>query len=186
MSDKSSRMCFGLTNDEHILVIRINNQSMSDPNSSSKIVLAKWTDRFFAWLIDFIVISVISTSIIFVSDGTMDYEFEGEGFWAESSQYIPTSIIFFVYWTILEYKTGQTIGKKILNLKVINISGDKVSLKGVLISSFGKAFLLPIDVILGWVLTNEKRQRVFNKLGDTIVVKIKDNTDSSDLDYVKD
>jgi len=162
--------------------------NMSDPksNESSKIVLAKWTDRFVAWLIDFIIISVISTLIIFVSYGTIYYEFEDEGFWGESSQYIPTSLIFFVYWTILEYKTGQTIGKKILNLKIINVSGDKVDLKGVLISSFGKSFLLPIDVILGWILTNEKRQRVFNKLGDTIVVKIKNNIDSSDFDYVKD
>ncbi len=161
---------------------------MSDPESTtpSKMILAKWTDRFVAWLIDFVIISIISTSIIFASFGTMYYEFEGEAFWAESSQYIPTSSIFFVYWIILEYKTGQTIGKKILNLKVINISGDKVSLKGVLISSFGKSFLLPIDVILGWVLTNEKRQRVFNKLGDTIVIKIKDEVVVSDLKYTKD
>ena len=160
--------------------------SDSESNTSSKIILAKWTDRFVAWLIDFIIISVISTSVIFVSFGTMYYEYEGEGFWAESSQYIPTSIIFFVYWVILEYKTGQKIEKKILNLKVVNVSGKKVNLKGVLISSFGKSFLLPIDVILGWILTNEKRQRVFNKLGDTVVVKIKDNTDNSDLDYLKD
>ena len=162
--------------------------NMSDPksNESSKIVLAKWTDRFVAWLIDFIIISVISTLIIFTSYGTIYYEFEDEGFWGESSQYIPTSLIFFVYWTILEYKTGQTIGKKILNLKIINISGDKVNLKGVLISSFGKSFLLPIDVILGWILTNEKRQRVFNKLGDTVVVKIKNYADSSNLSYEKD
>jgi uncharacterized RDD family membrane protein YckC len=159
---------------------------MSDPKSSesSKIVLAKWTDRFVAWLIDFIIISVISTLIIFVYYETIYYE--DEGFWGESSQYIPTSIIFFAYWTILEYKTGQTIGKKILNLKIINISGDKVNLKGILISSFGKSFLLPIDVILGWILTNEKRQRVFNKLGDTVVVKIKNYADNSDLDYEKD
>ena len=61
-----------------------------------------------------------------------------------------------------------------------------MNLKGILISSFGKSFLLPIDVILGWILTNEKRQRVFNKLGDTVVVKIKNYADNSDLDYVKD
>ena len=152
--------------------------SESNSNASSKIVLAKWTDRFFAWLIDFIIISIISTTIIFTSFGTIYYEFEDEEFWAESTQYIPTSIIFFVYWVILEYKTGQTIGKKILNLKVIHISGDRVSLKGSLISSFGKSFLLPIDVILGWILTNEKRQRALNKLGDTVVVKIKNNIDT--------
>ena len=26
--------------------------------------------------------------------------------------YIPTSVMFFSYWVILEYKTGQTIGKE--------------------------------------------------------------------------
>ena len=157
---------------------------MSDPNSSSKIVIAKWTDRFVAWLIDFIIVSVILTSIIFAHYGTMDYEFEGEGFWAENSQFLPTSGIFFIYWIILEYKTGQTIGKKILNLKVIDVSGDKASLKGIAISSFGKSFLLPLDMVLGLILTNEKRQRVFNKLGDTLVIKIKENDDNSG--YVKD
>ena len=157
---------------------------MSDPNTSSKIVIAKWTDRFVAWLIDFIIVSVILTSIIFAHYGTMDYEFEGDGFWAENSQFLPTSGIFFVYWIILEYKTGQTIGKKILNLKVIDVSGDKASLKGIAISSFGKSFLLPLDMVLGLILTNEKRQRIFNKLGDTIVIKIKENDDNSG--YVKD
>ena len=157
---------------------------MSDPNASSKMVLAKWTDRFVAWLIDFIIISVISTSIIFASYGTMYYEIEGEGFWAENSHFLPTSGFFFVYWIILEYKTGQTIGKKILNLKVINVSGNKASLKGIVISSFGKSFLLPLDIILGWILTNENRQRVFNKLGDTLVIKIKENGNNSK--YAKD
>ena len=46
--------------------------------------------------------------------------------------------------------------------------------------------MLPFDVILGWILTNEKRQRIFNKLGDTIVVKIKDAKDVSDVTYLKD
>ena len=159
---------------------------MSDTGISSKIIIAKWTDRFFAWVIDFIIVSIISTSIIFTSFGTIDYEFGEDDFWAESTQYIPTSILFFVYWTILEYKTGQTIGKKILNLKVVNIDGKKPDLKGIMISSFGKSFLLPIDVILGWFLTNVKRQRVFNKLGDTLIVKIKKSDDIADIRYTKD
>ncbi len=109
-----------------------------------------------------------------------------DGLWAENTQYIPTSILFFVYWVILEYKTGQTIGKKILNLKVIRVDGYKPDLKGILLSSFGKSFLLPIDVILGGILTNEKRQRIFNKLGDTVVVKLKESKDMSDITYLKD
>jgi len=160
--------------------------SNSDSGISSKIIIAKWTDRFLAWLIDFIIVSIISTSIIFALFGTIDYELGEDVFWVESTQYIPTSILFFVYWTILEYKTGQTIGKKILNLKVVNIYGKKPDLKGIMISSFGKSFLLPIDVVLGWILTNKKRQRVFNKLGDTLIVKIKESDEISDIRYMKD
>ena len=160
------------------------NNSNSEENS--KIILAKWIDRFLAWLIDFVIISTISTTIIFLSFGTIYYEMEEDGLWAENTQYIPASILFFVYWTILEYKTGQTIGKKILNLRVRDMKGGNPSLKGIIISSFGKSFLLPIDVIIGWVLTNEKRQRVFNKLGDTIIIKIKNTEESAGTAYLKD
>lgn len=161
---------------------------MDSPNSeiNSKIILAKWTDRFFAWLIDFIIVSTISTTVIFLSFGTIYYEVDDEGLWAENTQYIPASILFFIYWTVLESKTGQTVGKKILNLRVKNIDGGKPSLKGILLSSFGKSFLLPIDVIMGWVLTNQKRQRVFNKLGDTIIIKIKETEENSGSTYLKD
>lgn len=96
---------------------------MNNSETSEKLIIAKWADRFFAWLIVFLIISIISTAMIFVSFGTINYEFEEESFWIENIEYIPTSILFFVYWTVLEYKTGQTIGKKILNLKTTNING---------------------------------------------------------------
>jgi len=98
--------------------------------------------------------------------------------------YIPTSVMFFSYWIILEYKTGQTIGKKMFNLKITNSQGEKPSLIGVILSSFGKSFILPIDMILGLIITNEKRQRIFNKLGDTLIIKIKES--DSDFKYIKD
>jgi len=100
--------------------------------------------------------------------------------------YIPTSVMFLSYWIILEYKTGQTIGKKMFNLKVTNSQGGKPSLIGVVISSFGKSFILPIDMILGFIITNDKRQRIFNKLGDTLIIKIKELETDSDFKYIKD
>lgn len=160
---------------------------MDDPNSkiNSKVILAKWTDRFFAWLIDFIIVSSIST-IIFLLFGTIYYEPNEVLIWVENVQYIPASILFFAYWVILEYKTGKTIGKKILNLKVTDINGKKPTLKGILLSSFGKSFLLPVDVIVGLILTNKKRQRVFNKLGDTLTIKIRESEDTPITIYLKD
>ena len=156
----------------------------TDDHTSSKIILAKWKDRFFAWIVDFIIISAISTLVIFTSFQLLNYELEN--FIMNDGTYVPTSIMFFLYWTILEYKTGQTVGKKMFNLKITNIQGKKPNLKEVIISSLGKSFILPIDVILGWVLTNEKRQRIFNKLGETLVVKIKESDNSTNIKYIKD
>jgi len=155
-----------------------------DNNGSSKIILAKWKDRFLAWLVDFIIISMVSTSIFFISFLYLDYNFEN--FIANDGMYVPTSVMFLAYWIILEHKTGQTVGKKMFNLKIVNNLGEKPSLIGVIISSFGKSFILPIDIILGWIITNEKRQRIFNKLGNTLVIKIKDSEDNSDFKYIKD
>ena len=155
-----------------------------DSNGSSKIILAKWKDRFLAWLVDFIIISMISTSIFFISFLYLDYNFEN--FISDDGMYIPTSVMFLAYWIILEYKTGQTIGKKMFNLKIVNNLGERPSLIGVIISSFGKSFILPIDIILGWIITNEKRQRICNKLGNTLIIKIKNSEDNSDFKYMKD
>ena len=155
-----------------------------DSNGSSKIILAKWKDRFLAWLVDFIIISMISTSIFFISFLYLDYNFES--FISNDGMYIPTSVMFLAYWIILEYKTGQTIGKKMFNLKIVNNLGERPSLIGVIISSFGKSFILPIDIILGWIITNEKRQRICNKLGNTLIIKIKNSEDNSDFKYMKD
>ena len=155
-----------------------------DNSGSSKIILAKWKDRFFAWVIDFVIISLISSSIFFLSFLYLNYNFEN--FITNDGMYIPTSVMFFSYWIILEYKTGQTIGKKMFNLKITNVQGKKPSLVGIVLSSFGKSFILPIDIILGLIITNGKRQRIFNKLGDTLIVKIKELEEGSDFKYIKD
>jgi uncharacterized RDD family membrane protein YckC len=160
---------------------------MSESDNFVEITIAKWSDRFFAWLIDFCIITAISTLMIFAFFGKIDYDLNEKWMWSETIQFIQTSIIFFVYWIILEYKTGQSIGKKILNLKVTNMDGKRSDLKGIIISSFGKTFLIPIDVILGWIFTNEKRQRIFNKIGDTLVIKIKNSEENNvNIKYKKD
>ena len=94
----------------------------------------------------------------------------------------------FLYWTYFESKTGQSLGKKVMNLKTTGLNGTVAEGKKVALAAFGKAFLLPFDVILGWIFTNERRQRIFNRASNTIVIKIK--TESSSMDgnirYIKD
>jgi hypothetical protein len=74
-----------------------------------------------------------------------------------------------------------------LKIKTVDLSGNRIDIKGAAIESFGKAFLLPIDVILGWIFTNNKRQRIFGRISDTIVIKFKNPQPApNDIKYTKD
>ena len=101
--------------------------------------------------------------------------------------YIIASAAFFGYWTYFEYISGQSIGKRLLKIKIVDLSGNRIDIKSAAIESSGKAFLLPIDVILGWIFTNNKRQRIFSRISNTIVIKLKNpQLVSNDIKYTKD
>ena len=104
---------------------------MSDSDSEvNELLIARWFDRFIAWLIDFIIISAISFAIFAAIFGTTNLDWNEDTMFSESTSYIPASLLFFAYWIISEYKGGQSIGKKILHLKVVNIKGKSTPLLG--------------------------------------------------------
>jgi uncharacterized RDD family membrane protein YckC len=157
-----------------------------------EIRLASWVDRFAAWLIDFIIVS-IGLGILFaliafpfwISNYGNDVSSEKRNI--EPFHYFLSSLTFLAYWTYFEYRSGQSIGKRLLNIKVTDMSGNAVEIKAVVLQSFGKSFLLPVDVILGWLFTNNKRQRIFNKLSNTIVIKLKPRDERTEnIRYKKD
>lgn len=160
---------------------------MSESNSPPELIIARWSDRFFAWLIDFLIIWSVIMIIISSMFGAVNFDWNEPDWYWQAVNFIPESLVFFVYWIVLEYKTSQSIGKKILNLKLVTLDGKNPSPMQVGICSFGKAFILPLDVILGWIFTNQKRQRIFNKISDTMVIKIKEiEKNPRGISYKKD
>jgi uncharacterized RDD family membrane protein YckC len=166
--------------------------SSSATTNTETIVLARWIDRFIAWLIDFIIVS-IGLGILFAllsfpywfDNTNMNMAYRSVG----PFNYIISSLVFMAYWTYFESTTGQSMGKKLLHLKTTDLSGKTIDAKTALIESFGKAFLLPLDVILGWIFTNNNRQRIFNRASNTIVVKVKEGGEhdsSKNVTYLKD
>ena len=93
--------------------------------------------------------------------------------------YVPWStfgldnLFWLVYFTFMDLTYGQSIGKMVMKIRVTNLDGGPIDLTQAAIEAFGKAFLLPLDVILGWIFTNQKSQRIFTYLARTIVVKDK-------------
>ena len=155
-----------------------------------EIHLAKWTDRFFAWLIDFIIVNIVVNAVFAAVAfpswfGRADRWWDGDLF-GSPLHYLVTSAAFFAYWAFFETARGQSIGKIILKLKTVDLAGRPAGARSIAIQSFGKAFLLPIDVILGWIFTSERRQRIFNRASDTIVIKVKDGHDVPGITYRKD
>jgi uncharacterized RDD family membrane protein YckC len=163
--------------------------------SRETIILANWKDRFFAWIVDFILVS-IALSVLFAAISIPIWFFYyGDDMTAARAyknvqplHYVISSLAFFGYWTYFEFTSGQSIGKRLLKIKTIDVSANRIGIKSAAIESFGKAFLLPIDVILGWIFTNNKRQRLFNRISNTIVIKLKKNPDviPEDIRYTKD
>jgi uncharacterized RDD family membrane protein YckC len=163
-----------------------------------EIILANWRDRFLAWIVDFILVS-IALAVLFAAIAIpiwfffhYDDEMSAAARAYQNVQplhYIISSLAFFGYWTYFEYTSGQSIGKRLLKIKTIDLSGgNRIDIKSAAIESFGKAFLLPIDVILGWIFTNNKRQRIFNRISNTIVIKLKKPQlkPEDNIRYIKD
>src|ERR687890_368699 len=159
-----------------------------------QIIGASWGDRLLAWIVDFILVS-IALAVLFaaITIPIWFFHYDDEMTAARAYQnvqplhYIISSLAFFGYWTYFESTSGQSIGKRLLKIKTIDISANRIGIKSAAIESFGKAFLLPIDVILGWILTNNKRDRAFSRISDTIVIKLKNlQLAPNDIKYTKD
>ena len=158
---------------------------------AKELVIAKWEDRFVAWLIDFIVVGAISEVVFTILALPFAFrlprEFDFAGFVSIlTDAFYLRSAVFLAYWTYFESTSGQSLGKKIMNLKVVDINGNVPNTTNSFLQALGKAFILPLDLLIGWIFLNEKRQRLLNKLSDTLVVKVKPVAQPVNVKYVKE
>ena len=79
----------------------------------------------------------------------------------------------------MEGYRGQSIGKMVMNLKVVHRDGTKIHYATAALESFPKAFLnfpfmlilLPLDCLIGWLALPGTKLRVFNRISNTMVIK---------------
>ena len=124
------------------------------------VVLSSWEDRFWAWLIDVLLICILDTGVLKIL--RVD-ALSLEGIFLLSA-------MLFLYWTALEGYRGQSFGKMILNIVVTGPLGENIRFRDAAVEAFGKAFLLPIDCLICWFVLRERRQRLFNKISNTFVI----------------
>jgi uncharacterized RDD family membrane protein YckC len=80
--------------------------------------------------------------------------------------------LLWMYSTLLEGFAGQTLGKSLLKIKVVSVSGKKLYYDHAAVRNFGKCYLLPIDLLVGLRLKDQRFIRFFDKFAGTTVIKV--------------
>ena len=130
---------------------------------------AEWSTRAGAWLIDVVVLAAVVGvlgDLLGLGPGIVDLNPLDVG---------RHSILLFAYWTLFESTPGQSPGKLALDLAVVDADGRPPGLAASAVQSFGKAFLLPLDVLIGLLAMPGEGRRLFNRLSDTRVIELPDD-----------
>lgn len=139
-------------------------------NYNGKFEKASISRRLAASLIDFFIyyLTGIVLGLFFdtQNDGVFSYHLEG------FPALISFCILFFL-WPISEGTWGQTIGKRFLDIKVVNNKNEEITFG----QAFGRFFLVIIDLMFlsGIIvaLINKDNQRIGDSAAKTFVVKSK-------------
>lgn len=149
--------------------------------------LAKWSTRFWAWLIDVILVILFLNIVHGILEPFWTLHFIWDfKHWGIFDLGLET-LVFFLYWTIFESYKGQSIGKMVMNIRVVCRDGSKIQWPTAAIESLGKAFIviLFLDCLIGWLAMPQTKLRVFNRISNTIVIKT-DYKEPAGILYVKD
>jgi uncharacterized RDD family membrane protein YckC len=128
--------------------------------------------RGFAQALDYIFLSLFFFPVTYIVKGTW-LMFPEDHLWIIFDPLCAIFlIVIFAYFIFSEGLTGVTIGKLILGLKVLNISGDKITLHQSVIRNLGRLLDgLPMLNILGIISIARSpiKQRIGDKLAKTTV-----------------
>jgi uncharacterized RDD family membrane protein YckC len=132
--------------------------------------LASWGQRVGAYLVDTLIgIGIVLAGFLLSAIGGAVSDALGVFFLVVG--YIAQ--IVFLFWNLVRQgKTGQTIGKGVLNIRLVRLDGINPPGAGL---SIGRAFLHIVDALpcyLGflWPLWDDKRQTFADKILNTVVV----------------
>lgn len=142
--------------------------------------LARWETRLWAWLVGIIVIGLPFWALsdwlppawrITIDPGLLSFSL--------------SSLALFVYWTLLEGYRGQSIGKMALKIRVTGRAGEEIGLGAAALECFGKAFFLVPDCLIGWLAMPGSKQRLFNRISDTIVIETRESEEPEGVTCIK-
>jgi uncharacterized RDD family membrane protein YckC/DNA-binding transcriptional ArsR family regulator len=142
---------------------------MSDvTHKTTQLLVASFKRRTYAFLIDYGIMFALAIPILLPTLLEISGNFI----------IIPINLVFvalafvWVYSTILEGFSGQTVGKRVIGLIAIKASGKKIDYEHAAVRNFGK-ILLPFDLLFGYMLKDPRYLRYFDKFAGTTVIDLR-------------
>jgi uncharacterized RDD family membrane protein YckC/DNA-binding HxlR family transcriptional regulator len=136
---------------------------------TSVLPLATFMKRTYAFLIDIVIIFAVFMAL----PNTFSWLIKGPESILDVNSVLFTLILLWIYFTLLEGFAGQSLGKRIIGLSVVRIDGKKLFYDHTAVRNFGKVFLLPFDLIIGYKLKDERFIRYFDKFAGTTVIDLR-------------
>ncbi len=145
------------------------------------VVLAEPLERLFAALLDGVCVMIAMIPFVLISNGLKWLSNQGLGFLIYS---IVLGIVGFGVFIGINYKflvgSGQTIGKKVFKMKVVDMQGRQTTLKGHLLKRYAFHLLLPLVPKIGQIaafvnalfIFRQNRRCVHDLVAGTQVVKL--------------
>jgi uncharacterized RDD family membrane protein YckC len=89
-----------------------------------------------------------------------------------------TLIVWFLYYTLLEGRYGQTLGKWFVKIKVVKEDGTKISYGDAAVRTILRIIDAIFDYLIGALLiwTSDKKQRLGDRIAHTVVVQLCDES----------
>jgi uncharacterized RDD family membrane protein YckC/DNA-binding transcriptional ArsR family regulator len=140
-------------------------------NKGLSFPIASFERRSLAFFIDFAMTIAFFVGITILSNLLFSFNL-GNLFILRANDVILFLLLFWVYLTLLEGFAGQSLGKRAVGLRVVRVDGKKISYDTVAVRNFGKVFLLPVDIILGLRLHDDRFVRYFDKFAGTMVIDL--------------
>ena len=135
---------------------------------ASQLLLASFKKRAYAFLVDFAIMFALSVLLLLQTVFSL-----AAGNWTVILTLLFVALgIIWVYSTLLEGFSGQSIGKRVLGLKVVQTDGRKLSYDHAAVRNFGKV-LLPFDLAVGYMLHDPRFIRYFDKFAGTTVIDLR-------------
>ena len=123
-----------------------------------------WIKRLIAILIDSFIVGIATTILGLITDSS--------GIFNWMSLPFVMGLLYVSYFTITEFTYGYTLGKRIVNLKVTQTSGERPSLKNAFLRNISKIhfLILLLDTLGGFFASKDNHQRYIDQISNTTVV----------------